>query len=171
MLKVALASSSIIRVQTWDAESVAPAAVADALGLSWPKVVGAVASGRADVICLGPTDWLVIAIDRDATPWVPRLNAALEGTTFRATDVSQALVRIQIGVAEVRDLLAKGCSLDLHPPLFPVGRAARTRFAGMPVIVRCTGSSTFELVVTQSYADFLLSWLADSELEFSSSSA
>jgi sarcosine oxidase subunit gamma len=109
---------------------------------------------------------LLIAADPYATSWLERIDVAFRDSTFRATDVSQALTRIQIGGPEVRELLAKGCSLDLHPPLFPAGRAARTRFAAMPVIVRCTGTSAFELIVTRSYTDYLLSWLADAELEF-----
>jgi sarcosine oxidase, subunit gamma len=171
MRNIVLDPCSIIRVQTWDSESFVPSAVDAVLGITWPKATGAVASGRADIICVGPTDWLVLAADPDATPWLHRLDALFQGSTFRATDVSQALIRIQIEGPEVRDLLAKGCALDLHPPLFPPGRSARTRFAGMPVIVHCTGTSTFELVVTQSYADYLLAWLDDAALEFSGTAA
>jgi sarcosine oxidase gamma subunit len=41
----------------------------------------------------------------------------------------------------------------------------------MPVIICCTGTSNFELIVSQSYADYLLSWLEDAELEFSETEA
>jgi sarcosine oxidase subunit gamma len=166
MRKIVLGYCSIIRIQSWDSEALAPLAVEYMLGVAWPRKTGAVATGRAEIICLGPTDWLVVATEPDATPWLGRLAAAFDGSAFRTTNVSDALARIEIEGAEVRDLLAKGCSLDLHPPLFPPGRSARTRFAGMPVIVRCAGTSNFELLVMQSYADFLLSWLADATLEF-----
>ena len=166
MLKRVLDPCSVIRVQTWDNNERAPVAVAEVVGVAWPQETDTVAGGRADIFCVGQTDWLVLATDPDATPWLHQLGAAFLGSTFRATNISQALIRLQIEGPEVRDLLEKGCSLDLYPPLFPPGRAARTRFAGMPVIVRCTGASNFELVVTQSYADFLSSWLADAELEF-----
>jgi sarcosine oxidase, subunit gamma len=167
----ATGSCSIIRVQTWDSQARAPAAIEDLLGIVWPREIGAVAGGVADVICVGPTDWLVLAGDPDATAWLNRLGAAFQGSTFRATNVSQALVRIQVEALEVRDLLAKGCALDLHQPMFPPGRSARTRFAGMPVIICCTGTFRFELLVTVSYTDYLLSWLADAELEFSGTTA
>lgn len=161
MLKRVLDPCSVIRIQTWGSQ-----ALEDVLGVAWSQKTGTVASGRADVICVGPTDWLVVAADPDVISWLQRFEAVFEGSTFRATNVSQALVRIQIQGPEVRDLLAKGCALDLHPSHFAPGRAARTRFAGMPVIVRCTGISTFECVVTLSYADYLLSWLEDAALEF-----
>jgi sarcosine oxidase subunit gamma len=166
MHKRVLRSGSIFRIQTWDSEAIAPPAAEEVLGVAWPRKSGLIARGRADVICLGPTDWLAVAVDPDPTILERWLHESLEDSSFRATNMSQALVRIEVGGSEVRELLAKGCSLDLHPPLFPPGRAARTRFAGMPVITRCTGTSTFELIITQSYADFLSSWLADAELEF-----
>ena len=159
---------SIIRVQTWDSEAIPPSAVEEVLGVAWPKQNGAVARGRVDVIWVGPTDWLVVADDPEATVWQQRLDTTFQGSNFRTTNVSQAFVRVSInGLSEVRDLLAKGCALDLYPALFPPDRAARTRFAGMPVILNCTGASTFQCIVQLSYADFLLAWLADASIEFS----
>jgi sarcosine oxidase subunit gamma len=149
-------------------EAVAPTSVEELLGVAWPQKTGAVASGRVDIVCVGPTDWLVLTADPDAKLWWNRLDALFQGSAFRATHVSQALTRAQVEGPEVRDLLAKGCALDLHPPLFPPGRSARTRFASMPVIVRCVSDSTFELIVTSSYADYLMAWLEDSQVEFAS---
>jgi sarcosine oxidase subunit gamma len=161
-----LESCSIIRVQSWNSGALAPAAVEQLLGVEWPKTTGTVASGRAAIITVGPTDWLVVATDPDFTPWLQQLDAAFDGSGFRATNVSQALVRIEIDGSEARELLAKGCSLDLYPSLFPPGRSARTRFAGMPVIVRCLRHSTFECILTLSYVDYFLAWLEDAALEF-----
>jgi sarcosine oxidase subunit gamma len=166
MLKRLLNACSIIRVQSWNSEAMPPAMIENVLGVSWPTITGSVARGRVDILCIGPTDWLLLAIDPDAAALLQRLNDALGDSDFRATNISQSSARVQIEGSAVRDLLSKGCSLDLHPPLFPLGRALRTRFAGMPVIVHCTGTATFELLVTRSYADFLLSWLADAQLEF-----
>lgn len=166
MLKHLVESSISIRVQTWDGEAAVPPKVAQMLGSDWPQETGAVASGRADILCVGPTDWLVIGTDPDATALLQRLEEAFEGSAFRATNVSQALARIEIAGPEARTLLAKGCALDLHPSRFAPGRCARTRFAGMPVIVHCTQPSTFECIVTLSYAEYFLSWLTDAALEF-----
>lgn len=171
MPKRVLDACSIIRIQTWDSEALVPSAIDSVLGVGWPPKTGSVASGRADVICVGPTDWLVVAADPDTTVWLQRLDVAFQGSAFRATNMSQALVRIEIDGSEVRDLLAKGCALDLHPSRFAPGRSARTRFAGVPVIIRCTGVSRFECIVTLSYADYLLGWLDDAVLEFPGTAA
>ena len=157
---------SIVRVQTWDSQAAAPAKVELALGIAWPRETGASVSGRVDIICTGPTDWLVMASDLDGAELLQRLDQAFMGSLFRATNVSQALSRMEIDGPDARMLLAKGCSLDLHPPCFPPGRCARTRFAAMPVIIRCMQGSTFECVVTSSYADYLRSWLTDACEEF-----
>jgi sarcosine oxidase, subunit gamma len=166
MLKFLLDPCSIIRVQTWDYDSPAPSAAEEVLGTTWPRRTGTFASGHGDIVCTGPTDWLVILTDPGTSVLSQRLDAALTGSTFRATDLSQALVRVSIEGPGGRTLLAKGCALDLHPTRFPPGRCARTRFAGMPVVVRCMRDCAFECIVTRSYAEYLQSWLTDAALEF-----
>jgi sarcosine oxidase, subunit gamma len=167
MRSIVLDPCSIIRVQTWGSEAVIPSAVEQVLDIAWPHKTGSMADGRALVICVGPTDWLVIASDPDAAEWLRQLDAALGDSVFRATNVSRSLARIQISDPVVREVLAKGCSLDLCPLRFASERSTRTHLAGMPVIIRSTGAYTFELIVTLSYADFLMSWLEDAAVEFS----
>ena len=48
-------------------------------------------------------------------------EVAFDVYSFRTTDVTQALARVEIEGAEVRTLMAKGCSLDLHPSRYPPG--------------------------------------------------
>jgi sarcosine oxidase subunit gamma len=159
---------SIIRVQAWECELPAPSVVEQILDIAWPKATGAVASGDyADILCTGPTDWLIVSSDPDAEPLLERLRKAFERSAYRATNMSSALMRIQIDGSRARALLSKGGGLDVHPQTFSPGRCARTRLAGMPVIVRCTEESTFQCIVAASYADYLDSWLADAALEFS----
>jgi sarcosine oxidase subunit gamma len=170
MLKRVLDLCSIIRVQSWDIRAPVPMAVSEMLGVALPEN-GTVVAARAKVIGVGPADWLVITPDPEVTPWLQRLEAAFGGGPCRATDLTQAFARIEVHGPHTRELLAKGCSLDLHSSLFPPGRCARTRFAGMPVIVECTASSTFECIVTLSYAEYLLKWLTDAALEFTEPTA
>ena len=159
---------SVIRIQTWDSQAVVPLPVERALSITWPMETGTVASGRADVICTGPTDWLVMTADPDAAPLLQRLDESFGGSAFRATDFTQALALVEITGPDARVLLAKGCALDLHPSRFAPGCAARSRFADMPVIVRCIRESTFHCIVESSYKDYLILWLADAAAEFSS---
>jgi len=157
---------TFIRVQTWNPQATANQKVEIALGTPWPKEPGIIVSGRADILCIGPTDWLVTAADSDARVLHQQLEDALEGGAFRATNVSQALACIEVQGPETRELLLKGYSLDLHPSRFPPGRCARTRFAVIPTVLRCTGPTDFQCIITSSYQDYLLSWLGDAAEEF-----
>ena len=157
---------TFIRVQTWAAHATATEKVEIALGTPWPKEPGTIASGHADILCIGPTDWLVTATNIDAKVLRQQLENAFAGGTFRATNVSRALSRIEVQGLETRALLLKGCSLDLHPSRFLPGRCARTRFAALPTILRCTGPTNFECIVASSYREYLLSWLVDAAEEF-----
>lgn len=57
---------TFIRVQTWSSRATASQEVEIARGTSWPKETGTIASSRAGILCLGPTDWLVTSTDSDA---------------------------------------------------------------------------------------------------------
>ena len=172
MLSPVLQPCSIIRVQTWDSKLTGlskPAGLANAeqaLGTTWPELVGTTANGHADILCIGPTDWLVIVPDPDVTGLLHELGEAFEGSSFRATNVSHALARLAIEDPDARALLTKGTALDLDPTCFPPGRCARTRFADIPLIVRCIRMPAFELIVASSYHDYLIAWLNDAAREF-----
>jgi sarcosine oxidase subunit gamma len=157
---------SFIRVQTWNSQATTTQRVEIALGARWPNEIGTIASGRVDILCVGPTDWLVTAADPDAKALHRQLEDAFEGSAFRATNVSEALARVEVQGPEVRALLLKGCALDLHPSRFPPGRCARTRFAALPAVLRCTGATNFECIVLASYQSYLLSWFTDAAEEF-----
>jgi sarcosine oxidase subunit gamma len=163
----ALETCGIVRVQTWQSQVDVTSKAAQWLGVAWPERACTLTNGRADVLCIGPTDWLVLAPDPDVAWLLQALEVAFDVDSFRATDLTQALARVEIEGAEVRALLAKGCSLDLHPSRYPPGHYARTRFGGMPVVVRCQRETVFECIVASSYRDYLVSWLADAALEFS----
>lgn len=159
---------TIIRVQSWDPIEEVPSRVEQIVGAPWPKVTGTFARGRFDIVCVGPTDWLVIAALSAGVSLLPSLDEVFAQSTYRATDISFALTRIQLEGTCSRALLGKGCSLILHPEEFAVGQSARTRFAGMPVVVRCLQPSAFECIVASSYRDYLVGWLEDAAMEFQS---
>ena len=72
-----------------------------------------------------------------------------------------------------RHVLAKGCSIDLHPRVFRRGRAAQTTvgLAGVILLTRPTQAlsrqSEYLLLVRSSFARYLADWLLDAAQEFS----
>ena len=156
-----LKSCTIFRAQSWDAAATPPPAISQMVGTAWPHQVGAVATGLVDILCIGPTDWLILGISPNTGDLCANLGEALLETPLRATDISQAYTRLQFEGPDVHEFLLKGCSLDLHPSHFPIARCARTRFAGVPTVLRHHASSAFEAIVPVSYQQYLLAWIAD----------
>ena len=63
-------------------------------------------------------------------------------------------------------MLAKGCSLDLHPRSFQPGMCAQTLLAKTAVILWQTDDApTLKVFVRASFAAHLARWLADASVE------
>jgi sarcosine oxidase subunit gamma len=105
-------------------------------------------AGRA--LWLGPDEWLVIGAREEDFP-----DAAA------AVDVSANRVCFELVGDDVEDVLAQGCSLDLHPSVFAPGRCAQTLLAKAQVILHRRDAETFRILVRPSYAGYLRMWLED----------
>ena len=160
-------SSALIRVQSWERHGgIAPEVVAELLQLRWPMGTGVVATGRVDVICINPADWLIVAReDGSAGELVAALQRGFHGSSFRATDLSHALGRVRIAGDGARLLLSRVSALDVRSSseLIP-GCAPSTLVAGLPAVVRCLSPTSFELIVSSSYVEFLMAWLRDADV-------
>ncbi len=111
---------------------------------------------------LGPDEWLVIGAPGTETRLAADLGKALAGVVAAVTDVSDGRTVIRLHGPRVRDLLAKGCGLDLHPRAFGPGRCAQTRLAKANVILhQLDDAPTFDVYVERSFADYLWHWIAD----------
>jgi sarcosine oxidase subunit gamma len=152
-----------LRVQAWAPGSFqAPAALNDATGAAWPQGVGAVAEGHCRVLCIGPTDWIVVAPETTASRVHEAIQALAPSAQLSVVEVTDALPHLQLEGASVRDVLSQGCGLDLHPKVFTAGQCARTRLAQIPAILHCIdGGSAFDCYVSRSYLPHLESWLRD----------
>jgi sarcosine oxidase subunit gamma len=153
---------TIIRVQSWDVAASAPSAINQIVGAAWPRETGVMSTGHVDVLCISPTDWLVVGGNPNDRELCERLTTAFLETPIRATDVSQGYTRHEFEGPDVHEFLLKGCSLDLHPNRFPAPRCARTRFAGVPTVLYYRAPSSIEAIVPASYQQYFLAWIADS---------
>lgn len=142
-----------------------------ALGLMLPRDVGYVAStGDRDALCLGPRWWLVTQ-SPEPTPalesaLVRRLRSA-GGSAVSAVDVSAQRTTIDISGPNARDVLAHGCSVDLHPRAFGPGRCTQTMLAKAQVVLQQLDEApTFRVMVRASFARYLAEWLLDASTEY-----
>lgn len=120
--------------------------------------------GDCEVYWLGPDEWLALSKNAlDTDEW--RDTLVPEGGSV--VDVSHGYVRLDVSGQSVRELLAKGCTLDLHPDAFLHGNCAQTGIARSAVLIaRKAGENSFVLVVRRSFADYLALWLRHAAAEF-----
>ncbi len=99
-------------------------------------------------IWLGPDEWLVLGEREEDYP-----------DALAAVDVSANRVGFELSGEGAADVLARGCALDLHPSVFPVGSCAQTLLARTPVILLAPGDHAFRLLVRASFAGHIRAWL------------
>jgi heterotetrameric sarcosine oxidase gamma subunit len=142
------------------------AAVREHFGLDLPSVPAVARSGTHAAVWSGPGQWLLIANDRTgfADALAPLSDVAA------VADQSSGRAALRLSGNRIRDALAKGCMLDLHPTAFPVGMAALTSIAHIGVhLWRAEDGpegAVFEIMVARSFAGSFWSWLSASVAEF-----
>ena len=66
-----------------------------------------------------------------------------------------------------RQVLMKGCRLDLHPRAFAPGACVQTALARAQMILHQTDDDpSFEITVRNSFAHYLATWLLDAMAEY-----
>lgn len=131
-----------------------------ALGFPLPRMANT--SVKKDVLCLwlSPSSWLMVTEEGRETALLATLAEKTKGQNAAVSDVSDLYTALHLEGAHVRDVLAKGMSIDLHPSAFPPRKAARTLLAGSPVILYHAEDATrFEIYVDSSEADYVWNWL------------
>lgn len=139
------------------------------LGAHLPIEPNTVAStDEYELLWLGPDEWLVVGSERAAGDTIARLAGAFEAEAASIVDVSAQRTVIEVAGARSRDLLAKGCSLDLHPRAFGPGQCAQTLLAraGVIILPRVAAEPTYWVLVRATFAEYLAEWLLDARAEY-----
>lgn len=125
----------------------------------------AIEDGQCTAIWLGPDEWYVVTPAGAERDLAARLDEALAGRHFAVNDVTGNYTTIDLEGPNARDVLEKGCTLDLHPRAFGKGQCAQTLLAHAGVLIRPGGEGSFELIVRRSFADYVFVWLEDAAAE------
>ena len=142
-------------------------AVRGALGVAPPTAPNTVAAGDGlALLWLGPDEWL--AVQHAAAPGAEaalaeKLRGALGGIRAAVTEVGESLCCIAVAGPRARDLIAKGCPLDLHPHAFAgAGNCAQSHLAKAGITLhQVDDAPSFDLYTRRSFADYLWRWLED----------
>ena len=154
-------------------DAAARAAVADLIGGPLPTLPGTSTRGpESSTLWLGPDEWLVVGEPDSEQPLVERLTRAVSGSFASVVDVSANRTAIEVAGPRAREVLEKGCSLDLHPRAFGPGRCAQTMLARAQVVLeQLTDEPAYRLLVRASFSAYLAAWLMDATMEFRADSS
>jgi sarcosine oxidase subunit gamma len=127
--------------------------------------------GRVTALWLGPDEWLLTCPVDDTAFFINSLREALNGTHCAITEVGDGRVAFSLQGPSARDVLAKGCPLDLHPRSFTSGSCAQSLLAKAPVLIHLVeddpaAGPSFEVYVARSFAQYLWAWLEDAGREY-----
>jgi heterotetrameric sarcosine oxidase gamma subunit len=109
-------------------------------------------------LAVRPERWLLLSAPTAPGAAVATWQSAVRGTAA-VVDLSSALTALHLAGAAVREMLARGCRLDLHPGVFAPGAAAATVIAQVAVIVAALPAAML-LLTPASTAHYFREWLA-----------
>lgn len=154
-----------------DPELPAAAAVEQLIGVRLPRAGRSASAAGVTVYWLGPDEWLIVG-SADAAA----LAQVLRPAGGAVVDVSGQRTVIELSGPYAREVLAKGCALDLHPRVVSAGFAAPTLLAHVPVVIAVQANgepalgSAAELsaaiYVRSTFARHLADWLLDAAVEY-----
>jgi sarcosine oxidase subunit gamma len=126
--------------------------------------------GSVTALWLGPDQWLLTCPAADVALFMNTLRQALADSHTALTEVSDGRVALTLAGPSARDVLAKGCPLDLHPRVFKAGQCAQSLLAKADVLMHLRDDGpeagpTFDLYVARSFAPYLWGWLEDAGRE------
>jgi len=129
----------------------------EARGSTLPPVGQVTASADRWVLCVRPGRWLLLQPPEEPGVSAARWEGDCAGFAT-AVDLTSAFRVLDVAGSAAREVLARGCRLDLDPESLPAGRAARTIVAQVPVILAARASG-FLLLTPATTARHFSEWL------------
>jgi sarcosine oxidase subunit gamma len=135
------------------------------LGAPLPAQPRVTAGNEFAFVWSGPAQWL--ALGPPLSQPIEHVLGAVLGAQASIFDQSGSRKMLELHGPKVRDVLAKGMSIDLHPRAFKTGDAAVTTASHLGVhLWQVADAPVYRLLVVHTYFDSLWRWLAASAAEF-----
>jgi len=154
------AHRAIVNIRGNSGDAAFIAAVKAVTGVDLPVKPNTTATaGAFRVLWLGPAEWWIVTAGGAEEKLVADLRQAFAGQHAAVVDVSESRTVITISGTSARDVLARGCSLDLHPRVFGPGQCAQTGLTKANILLDQTDATpTFDIYVLKSFGDYLWQW-------------
>jgi len=137
------------------------AAVATVLQQELPVSANTMTTGDHRVFWLGPDEWQIVTAADNTARLLAGLREALTGSHATLCDLSGGQVTLRLTGSGVREVLAKGCTLDLSPATFAIDACAQSGLAKASMLIGRIEDAgpAFEIIVRRSFADYVARWL------------
>ncbi|MCP3463537.1 sarcosine oxidase subunit gamma [Bradyrhizobium sp. CCGUVB23] len=137
--------------------------LAEYLGLAVPATSKVARGMTGSVIGLKPGSWMIVLPKLRLDPVLEEKFSGIAAVT----EQSDSRVLLRVRGRYVRDALAKGVTIDLHPRAMCVGDAAVTAVAQIVVHIWMTDEEPiYELAIPRSMARSFWDWFACSSAEY-----
>ena len=117
-------------------------------------------------VSLGPDEYLLLAEPGSESQLEQILRSSHLLEHISVVNVSDAFCAIRLSGIKVRELLSKGCPIDLHPNNFYSNRTAQCELALANVILICLEDNEFVCICRTSFAEYVLDWCIDAGQEY-----
>ncbi len=165
-LRIALPAREIVQVMVRRGrDGDLAAALRRDLALELPVAGRTTASGGVTAIWIQPGGWYLHAPRGGEGVLAARIAASCAG--LAAID-DQSHGRTTLGIAgmRAREILARGCRLDLHPRVFGPGHATTTMIGHINCVIHQTDAApAYELTLFSTLAETFLDWLVETAAE------
>jgi len=110
------------------------------------------------VLWLSPRRWLCVdsAVGFDVRDFQPGA----------VNNVSSGRTVLRLHGPRLRDVLAKGCPLDLHLKNFRFGDCAQSKIGSLNVLIDHIDDDTFDIYVARGFAVVFWEWLIETSTEY-----
>jgi len=140
-------------------------AVNTAFGIVLPDGPRRASRGYVTFAGVGSDQWIATAGGTDAAGFAARVRGRI-GPFAAVSDQSDARLVLRVSGPRVREVLAKGVPIDLHPKAFKPGDIACTVVGYINTQIDMLDEATYQLAAPRSMAGSFWSWLAASAAEF-----
>ena len=147
---------SIVQVSAIPGAAADRATIESAIGAVLPAA-GKTAVGRGTALWVGPERWFVIAPGRAAL--ADELEKIAGGLAI--TDLSHSRTVLRLSGPKLRDVIAQGCAVDLHPRAAKAGDCFVTSVARHSALLHLVDDTTADIYVYRSFGQDLIEWLLE----------
>jgi sarcosine oxidase, subunit gamma len=155
---LAACAADIVEIGAFRGRASELASRARELGVSLPPLGRIAGACGGLVLAVRPERWLLIL--PPARPGASALRMqGLCGEAGAAIELSSGLAALKVDGAQAREVMKRGCRLDLAPAAFPAGSAAASAMAQVAVILAALPSGLL-LLTPATTARHLREWLA-----------